>query len=129
MNDARTIFLGLFLLLLTACSDISKRETSNHLSHWMSANGKVRVLCTTAMVADLVQEVGGDLIDCLILIQGESDPHSYQLVKGDDEKFQRADLIFYSGLGLEHNPSVASLLQSNAKAFALGEYIRLHRPD
>ena len=30
------------------------------------------------------------------------DPHSYELVKGDDEKLDRADLIFYNGLGLEH---------------------------
>ena len=31
-------------------------------------------------------KVGGDHIDTLTLIKGDLDPHSYQLVKGDDEK-------------------------------------------
>jgi manganese/zinc/iron transport system substrate-binding protein len=118
------LFLGAVLLLLVGCGQVSKAAKTNHLNQWMQADGKLKVLCTTAMIADLVQEVGGDLVDCLVLIQGESDPHSYQLVKGDEEKFSRADVIFYNGLGLEHGPSVASLLQGSSKAFSVGEYLR-----
>jgi manganese/zinc/iron transport system substrate-binding protein len=95
----------------------------------MYPSGKLKVLCTTAMCADLVAAVGGDQVDCLTLIQGESDPHSYQLVKGDDEKFARADIIFYSGLGLEHGPSLSHMLENNSRAHALGEYIRSIHPD
>lgn len=87
------------------------------------------MLCTTGIVQDLVQAVGGDLIDCITLIPGESDPHSYHLVKGDDEKIARADIIFYSGLGLEHGPSVGHVLKKSIKAYALGDYIGKVRPQ
>lgn len=123
------IVLGISLLILNSCGDIGKRESQTKVSEWMRSDGKVKVLCTTSMIADLVQAVGGDLTDCLVLIQGESDPHSYQLVKGDDEKFRRADIIYYNGLGLEHGPSIAALLQTSAKAYALGDYIKEHHPD
>src|SRR6185437_14825555 len=96
------IFALSALLLLTAgCHSKKARSNLSALQLWMSSNGKLKVLCTTAMIAELVQELDKEHIDCLTLIQGESDPHSYQLVKGDDEKLSRADLIFYNGLGLE----------------------------
>ncbi|MBS0654259.1 MAG: zinc ABC transporter substrate-binding protein [Verrucomicrobia bacterium] len=110
----------LLLVLALGCKNPPTRAQD-----WMQENGKVKVLCTTAMVADIVQGVGGEQIDCLTLIQGENDPHSYQLVKGDDEKFSRADLIFCSGLGLEHGPSLRAALEHNPKVFSLGDY--LHR--
>jgi len=122
------LFICIWLFCFcTSCFKKSDRAKDEAL--WMAPNGKVKVLCTTQMVSDLVKGVGGDLIDTLTLIQGESDPHSYQLVKGDDEKFVRADIIFYSGLGLEHGPSLAAVLKGNSKAHALSDYIRKVKPE
>ncbi|MDX8430311.1 MAG: zinc ABC transporter substrate-binding protein [Candidatus Algichlamydia australiensis] len=104
---------SIFFLLLFACSSPNQMQ-------WDEGSGKIKVLCTTAMIGDLVQQVGGDRVETLVLIQGEIDPHSYELVKGDGEKLQRADLIFYNGLGLEHGASLASLLQESAHAYNLG---------
>ena len=95
----------------------------------MQQDGHVKVLATTAMISDLVQQIGGDHVDVLTLIKGELDPHSYQLVKGDDEKLSFADLIFYNGLGLEHGPSLQYHLQHNPKAIALGNKIEQAQPD
>lgn len=89
-------------------------------NNWLQDSHKIKVLCTTAMIGDLVQRIGGEQIDTLILIQGEIDPHSYELVKGDGEKLQRADLIFYNGLGLEHGASLASSLHESSHAHNLG---------
>lgn len=86
------------------------------------------MLCTTAQVASLVKSVASDKADVVVLINGESDPHSYQLVKGDDEKFRRADVIFYSGLGLEHSPAITRLMAKKEK-LAIGDSIRQHAPD
>src|SRR5689334_19504873 len=97
--------------------------TSSHdskASRWGNT-GKLKVLCTTSMVQKMVEGVGGEYVDCIALIQGESDPHSYQLVKGDDDKLAEADLLFFNGLGLEHGPSLASFLDTSPKAYALGE--------
>ncbi len=109
----------LILLVFTAC----KESNSSELDRWMLSDGKLKVLCTIQQIADLVQEIGKEQVDCLTLIQGESDPHSYQLVKGDDEKFLRADLIFYNGLGLEHGHSLAQRLRNHPQAFSIGDLI------
>ena len=91
------------------------------LRDWLTDNGKPKILCTTAMIADLVKGVGGDRIDLITLIEGELDPHSYQLVKGDDEKLTFADIIFFNGLGLEHGPSLQHYLENSSKGVSLGQ--------
>jgi manganese/zinc/iron transport system substrate-binding protein len=81
------------------------------------------------MVSDLVTKVGGEYVDNLCLIGPELDPHSYQLVKGDDEKLSFAHIVFFSGLGLEHGPSLHNYLASNEKAVALGDAIAKASPE
>lgn len=96
---------------------------------WMQPNGKVKVLSTIAMIDDLVKQVGGNYVDSHTLIKGELDPHSYQLVKGDDEKLAFADLIFYNGLGLEHGPSLQKHLHDDKKSIGLGDIIKEKNPE
>ena len=96
---------------------------------WMEENGKVKILSTTAQIGDLVSSIGAERIDGAVLIQGELDPHSYELVKGDGEKLDRADAIFYNGLGLEHGASLSTRLRSHPKAVALGEEIQKSDPE
>lgn len=114
-----------FCVLITGCISTSRKEVAN----WMQDNGKLKVLCTTEMVKALVEGVGQDFVDCIALIHGESDPHSYQIVKGDDEKLARADVVFFNGLGLEHGPSLAHFLENNPKAFSVGDYILHKTPE
>ena len=101
--------------VLIACClfGCSKKEESS-LDQWMGQDERVRVLSTTAMVGDLVEQIGGEHIAHEVLIRGAMDPHSYELVKGDDEKLQRADLVFASGLGLEHGASLKYALNERA---------------
>lgn len=98
-------------------------ENSCHrmTEEWMKPSSKLKVLSTIAMINDLVQAIGSQFIDPAILIKGDLDPHSYQIVKGDDEKLACADLIFFSGLGLEHGPSLQGYLLSHSKAVGLGD--------
>jgi manganese/zinc/iron transport system substrate-binding protein len=128
MKYCLKIFIMLFLALLACCSPATGPKKNQQFVDWMAPNGKFKVLCTNAFISDLVRTVGDDVIDCLTLIQGQSDPHSYQLVKGDDEKMKRADKIFFNGLGLEHGPSLAHNLHKNPKAIALGDYLLMHYP-
>lgn len=112
--------LLLFFSLLVGCS---KENAPREIKEWNAQNGKLKVLSTTAMIDDMVKRIGAHLIDTLVLIKGELDPHSYELVKGDDEKLKTADLIFYNGLGLEHGPSLRQYLQKSPKAIGLGDLI------
>lgn len=111
------------LLLGTGCSH------KNRLNEWMEENGKIKVLSTTAQIGDLVSAIGGERVDGWVLIRGDLDPHSYELVKGDGEKLKRADLIFYNGLGLEHGASLSALLRSCPYATAIGDKISAAHPD
>ncbi len=81
------------------------------------------------MIHDLVEQIGGERVDSMPLVRGELDPHSYELVKGDDEKFARADLIFYNGLGLEHGLSLRQNLENNPKAIAVAEPMLKRDPE
>lgn len=125
-------FLGCAILLsivfLYGCSPRNSRPASN-LEQWMQNNGKVKVLSTTAIIDDIVRQVGGDRIDHISLICGEIDPHSYELVKGDDEKLSAAQVIFYNGLGLEHGASLRYQLEHHANAIPVGQSIQERFPD
>lgn len=119
----------LALLFLSSCSSERHQIRQAHFQQWIADNGKLKVLSTTGMIDDLVNRIGGEHVDTMILIQGDLDPHSYQLVKGDDEKLLFAQLIFYSGLGLEHGPSLHHFLNENPHALSLGDQIARQYPD
>ncbi len=115
-------FISFLCAVLASCQ--RTQENQKKTKEWFQNDAKkIRILATTAHVSNLVKEVGGDHVTVLELIQGESDPHSYQLVKGDDEKFTAADLVFYSGLGLEHGPSLTHQL-TQSQAISVGDRIK-----
>ncbi|MCB1113390.1 MAG: zinc ABC transporter substrate-binding protein [Chlamydiia bacterium] len=112
------------LLVLAAC------QTGQYdLKNWMQDDGKIKVLATVGMIGDLAKEIGGDEVDVIVLIKGDLDPHTYQLVKGDDEKLFRADVIFANGLGLEHGPNLNAHLSSSDKTCFLGSRLKEKYPD
>lgn len=116
----------LSLILFSACSNSDSAHQSNR--EWMQPNGRIKVLSSIAMIDDVVRQIGGEHVDAAVLIKGELDPHSYQIVKGDDEKLAFADVIFFNGLGLEHGPSLQGYLLNHDKAVALGDRLTNHEP-
>lgn len=78
---------------------------------------KREILSTTVMIDSLVKEIVGDKFSTELLIEGEIDPHSYQMRKGDREKIERAEIVFANGLSLEHNPSLYYMLNDRSAVF------------
>lgn len=112
------------MIFLSGCSTSSSAPL-----HSKNKNGELYpVLSTIAPVEILVSAIGGDKVNSECLITGELDPHSYQLVKGDREKFRRAKLIFYSGLGLEHDPSLAASLANSPQSVSVGCWLQKRSP-
>lgn len=120
------VFLLWVLTIFQACGSV---EDGDRTKRWMQQNGKIKILSTTAMINDIASHVGGEYVDTETLIKGELDPHSYQLVKGDDEKLAFADIIFCNGLGLEHGPSLRNYLSESSKVVALGDRIKEEDPS
>ena len=85
----KIIFFLAITLIFTACKDESK------------ANGKLNIVTTTTMITDLVQNIGGDMVNINGLMGSGVDPHLYKASEGDVSKLVNADIIFYSGLHLE----------------------------
>lgn len=114
--------LLLLLILPIFCLFIGcGKSTDSAINQWMQPSGNVKVLSTIAMIDDLVAKIGGEYVDHIVLIYGEVDPHAYELVKGDDEKFIAADLVFSNGLGLEHGASLKYRLDHHPNSVFLGE--------
>ncbi len=114
------------LFLLFAC--VGCQNSPSKLDEWMRLSSKIKVLSTTSMIDDIVSQIGREKIAHLALIEGAMDPHSYELVKGDSEKLSYAQVIFYSGLGLEHGASLRHQLKEHPKAIAVGDQIREKNP-
>lgn len=126
LNKGGKIFvLWGILLSIFACTP-KKPYRSN--TQWKGEEGKIKILSTTLMIHDMVLNIGKDHVDAIPLIIGELDPHSYELVKGDDEKFIQAHLIFFNGLGLEHGLTLRRNLEGNSKAISIGDPIFEQEP-
>lgn len=64
-------------------------------------NKKIRVVATTSLIAEMIGEIGGKLLEVEGLMGAGVDPHLYKASEGDVNKLFNADLVFYSGLHLE----------------------------
>lgn len=66
-----------------------------------SAQDKVPVVATFSILADLVQEVGGDRVAVKVLVGPEADAHVYQPTPSDSSDIAKAKLVVQNGLKLE----------------------------
>ena len=86
-----TLAILTITLLLSACAP----ETNNNPS------GKLNVVATIGMIADIAKVVGGEHVEVTGLMGPGVDPHLYKASEGDVTSLQNADVIFYNGLHLE----------------------------
>jgi len=82
--------LAVLLLSLSACGTRQVEE-----------DGKLRVVATTTIVADVLSQVAGDLVDLSVLLPPGSDPHGFSPTPQDIAAVADADLVFANGAGLE----------------------------
>lgn len=92
-NTMRKIVIAILILalLLSACSAEDNRNLE----------GKLKVVTTTGMIADIVKNVGGEYVEVTALMGPGVDPHLYKASEGDVRRLQNANIIFYNGLHLE----------------------------
>jgi ABC-type Zn uptake system ZnuABC Zn-binding protein ZnuA len=81
--------------LLIGLSGCARAGSSN------PATGKIRVVATTTLVADVVGRISGDLVEVSVLLPVGADPHTYEATPQDAAKLAEAQLVFANGAGLE----------------------------
>ncbi len=105
--------LGLILIIWFVLSKTGEKQGVLQTS----VSCKTRVLSTTAMIGDIVKQIGG------------GDVQSVLLIKGDDEKIDGADLVFFNGLHLEHGASLRHKLKSHPGAVSVGDCVFSKYPE
>jgi manganese/zinc/iron transport system substrate-binding protein len=89
---------GMFvaLVLLAGCAATPVSSSAQDL-----ADRQIKTVATTGMIADIVQNVGGERLQVTTLMGAGVDPHLYKASEGDVQSLGEADVIFYNGLHLE----------------------------
>ena len=108
------------VLMSVGCRRVDGNSAPPDLS-----NRKARVIATTGMIADIVNELGGDRVTVESLIGPGGDPHKYYPSAGDMEKIDGADLILVNGLHLEAKMGdvLEGLRKQNKRTVAVSEKI------
>lgn len=88
MNLIRGLLAGVFLVWAG-------------LSAHAAPDSKLRVVTTTAILADMVANVGMDLVEVDCLVPPGANLHNFSPTPGDMARLTAADLIVVNGLGLE----------------------------
>jgi len=114
-----TILVLLAVETLSACSAGASQKSG-------SDAGKLKVVATTTIVADVVHQVGGDLIDLQTLLPIGADPHAFDPRPQDIAAVADADVVFANGAGLEEflQPLLDSAGASD-KMYEVSERIQL----
>lgn len=88
----RACAAGLLSALAIACGGSAQEPADQD---------KTRIVCTTAMVGDLVREVAGDDAEVTVLFGPDVDPHLFRPTRDDVAALTQASIVFVNGHGLE----------------------------
>ena len=121
---AKAVFLTLTLLFaLGACSNDTDSAAPGTVT-------PIRVVATTSIVADWVENIGGEHVDVFSLVPAGSDPHGFQPGARDITRIADADLVLSVGLGLEGSwlkELVENAARNPSSIVELGEDHRAYR--
>ena len=120
----KALLVLLFLFALSACSNdaggatptqtiSSANPTSESIGPTVMAPA-ISVVTTISIMADWVENIGGDGVEVFSLVPTGADPHAFQPGAEDVAKIADADLVLSVGMGLEES-WLKELLQNAAR--------------
>lgn len=97
----RSRSLGLIALACVALVAILVSAAACSKAERQAPGARVRAVCTTGIVADLVGNLAGDRVEVVAIMGDGVDPHLYKPSPGDVRLLESGSIIFASGLHLE----------------------------
>lgn len=82
----------MLMLIFVSCSNNTNQNFKDE---------KLNIITTTTMLYDLVNVIGGDVVNNEGLCKAGVDPHLYKATAGDIAKMSDADIVIYNGFHLE----------------------------
>lgn len=67
-----------------------------------SEEGEIKVVASTSVIADMVEEVGGERVEVQTLVEPGAEVHTFQPSPSDVQKVAESEVVFENGLGLEN---------------------------
>lgn len=97
----------------------------------LRAGEKLRVVATTSIVADVVKNVGGELMDLTVLMPLGTDPHTFEPTPQDVVAIAEAHVVFVNGAGLEVflEPLLESAGTGEARVVPVSYGVELRKPE
>ncbi|MBI2823610.1 MAG: zinc ABC transporter substrate-binding protein [Planctomycetia bacterium] len=93
-------------------------------------DGRIRVVCTTGQVGDMLENIGGSHVDVRTLMGPGVDPHLYKAAPADIRLLKGAKVVFYNGLHLEGRlAEVLEKLAQRKPTYAVVEEIKNNAPE
>jgi manganese/zinc/iron transport system substrate-binding protein len=107
----------LFMFAVSACAGETGAGAAD--------DGRLNVVTTTGMIADIAENVGGEFVQVTALMGPGIDPHLFKASAGDVNRLFEADIIFYNGLHLEAamGEVLERFAESGATTVAVAEVI------
>jgi ABC-type Zn uptake system ZnuABC Zn-binding protein ZnuA len=93
----RCILAAGAFLLLAGCAQSGESQKVDE----RQTGDRLQVVASTTIVADVVHNVAGELVDLQVLVPAGVDEHSFQYTPEDVARVADADLVFINGAGLE----------------------------
>lgn len=118
MRKALSHLMGISLLFSFGLIGCQPPETNSGEANTL------KVVTTTTMITDWTENIAGDNIEVIGLLNAGDDPHLYEPVPQDTQHLEEADLILYNGYDLE--PKLIQLIASageNTRKLAVGEVV------
>lgn len=103
----RLVGVGACWLMMVTCGRVHAADGE------AAKTGRLTVVCTTTMIADLARTIAGDAAEVKGIMRAGEDPHVYDVRPRDVQLLAEADLILMNGLHLE--ATLAHVVENNAK--------------
>ena len=94
----KLLSVGLGVVILAACGN---QESTSEESSTGNEEAGLNVVATNSIVADMAEQVGGELINMHSIVPIGTDPHEHEVLPEDIQKSEEADIILYNALNLE----------------------------
>lgn len=117
VESKRICMVFVLTTLLAGCSTSDETDTKGGQNG--DSRKKITVICTTTMIADLAQNIVGDLADVRGMMKAGEDPHVYKIKAQDADKLSAADVVLANGFHLE--ATLGTVIKNNAE----GEIVQL----